>query len=143
MTDKTYKRDDLKRACLAALDAAAVEHPARHQGKLAARYVLHTRRGAVLDLMFDKGPKTPAHLWVIREAGEAMIDTGIRYRLSLATDTYATLDAEGRPRYGRHSALKSMRKLANAALICFTIEREAEIQRLLERLTVHAAGPSA
>ncbi|MCP5389846.1 MAG: hypothetical protein H6915_08775 [Novosphingobium sp.] len=131
MNSKAYDREDLKRACLAALDAVAVEHPAGHQGKLAARYVLHTPRGAAIEIMFEKGPKTPAHLWMSREAGEGMIDAGIRYRLSPATDTYATANAEGRPRYGRHSALKPMRQLANADLVCFTIERPGEIEVLL------------
>jgi hypothetical protein len=54
MTDKTYSRDDLKRACLAAMDTVALEHSAQHQGKLVARYVLHTWRGAALELMFEK-----------------------------------------------------------------------------------------
>ncbi len=72
MTVKAFNRDDLKRACLAALDAVALEHPAGHQGKLAARYVLHTRRSEAIELMFEKGPKTPAHLWMGREAGEAI-----------------------------------------------------------------------
>jgi hypothetical protein len=134
MNLKAHDRGDLKRACLAALEAVAVEHPTGHQGKLAARYVLHTPRGAAIEIMFEKGPKTPAHLWMSGEAGEGMIDAGIRYRLSPAADTYATVDAEGRPRYGRHSALKAMRQLANADLICFTIERPAEIDKLLESL---------
>ncbi len=43
MTAKVFDRDDLKRACLTALDAVALEHPAGHRGKLAARCVLHTR----------------------------------------------------------------------------------------------------
>ncbi|MCV2866898.1 hypothetical protein [Defluviimonas sp. WL0075] len=137
MTLKTYDRDDLKRACLAALDAVAVEHPAGHQGKLAARYVLHTPRGAAIEIMFEKGPKTLANLWMNREAGEGMINAGIRYRLSPAVDTYVTADDEGRPRYGRHSALKPMRQLANADLICFTIERPGEIKQLLEHLQAH------
>lgn len=131
MTSKTYDRDDLKRACLASLDAAALEHPARHQGKLAARYVLNTQRGEAIELMFEKGPKTPANLWMLREAGQSIIDARIRYRLSPATDTYTTVDAKGRPRYGRHSALKPMRQLANADLICFTIERPGEMDMLL------------
>lgn len=143
MTASAFDRDDLKRACLAALDAAAVEHPAGHQGKLAARYVLHTTRSETVELMFEKGPKTPANLWMIRKAGEPMIDDGIGYRLSPAADIYATTGAEGRLRYGRHSALKPMRQLANADLICFTIERVAEIRRLLDRLMVHGAGLSA
>lgn len=134
MTLKAHDRDDLKRACLAALDAAAFEHPAGHQGKLAARYILHSPSGATIELMFEKGPKTPANLWMSRQAGAALIDDNVRYRLSPATDTYATSDAEGRPRYGRHSALKPMRQLAHADLICFTVEREGQIEQLLDRL---------
>ena len=132
MTQKTMDRADLKRACLVALDAVAVEHPAGHQGKLAARYVLRNSAGEAIELMFEKGPQTPANLWMLRDAGKVMIDAGIRYRLSPATDTYAIADTAGRPRYGRHSALRPMRQLANADLICFTIERLGEMEMLLE-----------
>lgn len=134
MTDKIFDREALKRACLAALDEVAVEHGAGHQGKLAARYVLQDRRGAAIELMFEKGPKTPAHLWMPLEAGEPLIDEGIPYRLSPAAETYAAKDANDRPLYGRHSALKPMRQLANSDLIRFTIDRPGQIDRLLQRL---------
>ena len=49
-------RDTLRQACLARLDERAMEHPSGHQGKLAARYVLHTQRADAVELMFEKGP---------------------------------------------------------------------------------------
>lgn len=131
---KAMDRAHLKRACLAALDAVAVEHPAGHQGKLAARYVLQGARGEAVELMFEKGPKTPAQLSMTAAAGQIVTGDGIRFRASPATETFAAIDPGGRPRYGRHSALKPMRRLAHADLMCFTIEREGESDRLLDRL---------
>jgi len=49
-------RDELRQACLERLDERAMEHPSGHQGKLAARYVLHTQRADAVELMFEKGP---------------------------------------------------------------------------------------
>lgn len=57
-------REEFKLACLAILDGVASEHPAGHQGKLAARYLLRTGGGAAIELLFEKGPNTPPNLWL-------------------------------------------------------------------------------
>ena len=134
MTQEALDRDELKRLWLLAFDSVAVEHGAGHQGKLAARYVLHTPTGSAIELMFEKGPKSPANLWLAKETGRALLDQGLRYRFSPATDTYAKADANGRALYGRHSGLKPMRQLAHADLLCFTIERPTEVKWLLDKL---------
>jgi len=131
MTLGKPQREDLKRACLAALDAVCVEHPAGHQSKLAARYILHTSRGEAVALMFEKGPKAPAHLWMPLEAGQGLINEGVPYRLSPAAETYAAKDGSSRPLHGRHSALNPMRQLTNSNLIRFTVERAGEMDHLL------------
>jgi len=136
-------RETLKRACLAALDKVAIEHGVGHQGKLAARYVLRGQDGTAIELMFEKGPNRPANLWMTQRAGQALVDQGIRTRYSAAAATNATLDANGKPRYGRHSALKPMRQLAHADLLCFTIEREMELLRILDHLTGQGASQPA
>ena len=127
-------RIELKRACLAELDAVAVEHPAGHQGKLAARYVLLAPSRKNFEMMFEKAPGTKANLWVLLEAGSGLLDAGIPYRLSPAAGTYATKDSNGKPMYGRHSALRPMTQLANADLICFSVERPGQMSILLEHL---------
>lgn len=134
MTPKVTTRDDLKRQCLAALDAAAIEHPAGHQGKLAARYILRTQAGEGIEMMFEKGPARPANLWMNEKYAERLCDGSVPFRRSPAVGLYAASDSDSPVRYGRHSALKPMRDLANADLVCFTIEREGQLEALLRAL---------
>jgi hypothetical protein len=136
MTGDDVGRAALKRACLRHLEAGASEHPAGHQGKLAARYVLRSASGEGIELMFEKGPATPAHLWILRQFADSLSDAGIMSKHSPAALLYQQTDTAGRPKYGRHSALRPMRQLANADLTCFTIEHEAEIERILADLVL-------
>jgi hypothetical protein len=62
LSDAIMTRNTLKAACLSLLDTAAAEHPAGHQGKLAARYVLRSRSDERIGLMFEKSEKTKALL---------------------------------------------------------------------------------
>lgn len=58
-------RDELRQAILSKLDACAMEHPCRHQGKLAARYLMHTQKSGPVELMFEKGPTSaPTSGWL-------------------------------------------------------------------------------
>lgn len=127
-------RATLKLACLRQLDARAIEHPAGHQGKLAARYLLRSSGGEGIELMFEKGPNSSANLWVLRRFAEVIQDFGVAVRHSPAALLYQQKDAAGKPQYGRHSALKPMRQLVNADLVCFSIEHETEIERMLTDL---------
>ena len=135
MIEKDPSRRKLKLSCLGALDALAVEHESGHQGKLAARYTLRTEHGMAVELMFEKSPKTPANLWMTLQTGRDLLDEDISYRLSPASEVNHAFGADGRPKYGRHSALKTMHQLAHADLICFRIEREGQIEALLARLS--------
>lgn len=127
-------REALKLALLNLLDARAVEHPAGHQDKLAARYVLYRSDGDAIELMFEKHPTTPANLWVTERYGAALVTLGIEYRVSPATDLLAPGDDAGAMKYGRHSALKPMRQLAYADLIRFTLKTVSEFEALLDGL---------
>jgi hypothetical protein len=135
MSEADISRAALKSACLRQLESRATAHPAGHQGKLAARFVLRSASGEGIELMFEKGPRAPANLWILSAFAENVTDLGISSRHSSAAMLYQQKDAAGKLQYGRHSALKSMHQLANADLVCFTIEHETEIERMLTDLT--------
>jgi len=127
-------RAALKQACLEVLDTACVMHPAGHQMKLAARYVLITKDGDRIALMFDKGPNSPANLWMLAAHAARIEHLGLPRRDYPAAELYAGTDDRGRPVYGRHSALRQMRELANADLVRFEIDHATLLQPLLRDL---------
>jgi hypothetical protein len=129
-------RDELKAACVRHLDERAIEHPAGHQGKLAARYVLRGQGGDVIELMFEKRPGTRPNLWVPARRVTGLLDEGeLDYRLAPASILYATKGANGKPVYGRHSALKPMPELAESDLVCFHLASLTQLDRILGHLT--------
>ena len=127
-------RDEFKLACQTLLDEAASEHPAKHQGRLAARYLLRSASGESVELMFDKGPKSPPNLWICQRYAGGLMQAGMDFQSSPAASLYQTVDGAGRPRYGRHSALRPMRQLGNADLICFRLRTLGELEHILNRL---------
>lgn len=135
MNTMSMTREDLKAACLALLDQAAVEHPAGHQGKLAARYTLRSAGGERLGLMFEKSEKAKSHLWVDRRHVGDLFEAGIDYRIYPAASLYQEIEPGGKRPYGRHAALKPMRDLANADLVRFSIDRIDQLRMILTRLS--------
>lgn len=127
-------RANLKSQCLAILDEVAVAHGAGHQHSLAGRYVLNGTRLGSIEMMFEKGASTPANLWMPQKVEKWIADAGLTFRQSLAETTNVQRNATGGLIYGRHSALKTMRHLANADLICVTIEKIGDLRTLLARL---------
>jgi hypothetical protein len=138
MTTIATSRETFKAACLAILDEMTLEHPAGHQGKLAARYILRAANGERTGLMFEKSEKTKPYLWVDRRFARKLMDANIEFRISLASSLYLADESDGKTRYGRHAALKSMRDLANADLVRFTIGQPDQIRFILERLEAEA-----
>lgn len=134
MTTLILDRADMKAACLTMLETAAIEHPAGHQGKLAARYIIRTTSGERIGLMFEKGERTKPYVWIERRFARDLLDLDIEFRLSLASSLYQEAEPGGKRTYGRHAALKSMRDLANADLIRFTIERVSQMETILQKL---------
>lgn len=127
--------EELKRRCLACLEGRAMEHPSGHQGKLASRYVLRCGDGDVAELMFEKGPKTAANLWVAhRRVAELIGEAGLTFRHAPAAALLTMKGKNGTPIYGRHSALKPMRELRHADLICFRISTLGELDRILDHV---------
>ena len=134
MNDTPLTREDLKRACLNRLEAIAMEHPLGHQGKLAARYLLRQPDGTVVEIMFDKGPQSPANLWICERFVGSLLEGDIPFRRSQAQTLFATRSDDGRTIYGRHSALRPMRQLGTADLICFALRSPADLELILQVL---------
>ena len=130
----TLARDALKAAILQRLAGLAVEHPSGHQGKLAARFVLRSHSGEGIELMFEKGPATPANLWMHRKFAEQLPDTGIERKESPASALFAVKSETGKTIYGRHAGLLSMRQLADADLVCFKLKSTSDLEAILEAL---------
>lgn len=127
-------REDLKAACLAVLDLHAVEHPGGHQSAYASRYILRSANGTRVEVLFEKGSRGPANLWVCEAFVEALIDSDIKQRHSPAAGLNQTDPETGKTHYGRHSALRSMRQLGNADLVCFTLEHVSQLNRIVDVL---------
>ena len=128
-------RETLKLLCLNMLDECALQHPSGHQGKLAARYILRRGDGDVAELMFEKGPKTSANLWVTHRRVSGLVsEPGLHFQSSPASGLFASKNADDKPIYGRHSALRKMRELAHADLICFRITQTEDLERILNHL---------
>lgn len=134
MSGVSYTRAELKAACLALLDQQCVEHPAGHQSKLAARYILVSRSGERIPIMFEKAPNLAAQLWLRAEhalrLGKVLGET----RSYLANALYSEKDEKGRPIYGRHAALKAMRDMANANLVRLEIEQIEQLEQVIEAI---------
>ncbi|MBC2834069.1 hypothetical protein [Paragemmobacter straminiformis] len=124
-------RAEFKAACLALLDRLCIEHPAGHQSKLAARYILISRSGERIPIMFEKAPNVAAQLWLraehTRHLGKGLGET----RSYPAHALYTEKDEKGRPIYGRHAALKAMRDMANADLVKLEIEWIGQLERVI------------
>lgn len=133
MATGSTSRSDFKRACLALLDAVAVEHPAGHQGVYAARYILQTADGQPIALMFEKGERTPAHIWVATRHLAFQLSEGVTVREYPADALYQPAD-DGEKTYGRHAGLKAMRELANVDLVRVTVETVGQLQTVVQGL---------
>ena len=134
MNANFMNREMLIAACLTLLGKAAVEHPAGHQGKLAARYIIRSGNDDRIGLMFEKSGKTKPYLWIARSHAPDMLEADIEFRVYLASSLYQETEPGGKRPYGRHAALKSMRDLANADLVRFSIDRIGQMELVLEKL---------
>lgn len=127
-------RTHLKSAIAAMLEVLATEHPLGHQEAYARRYTLITHAGKRIELMFERGPKAPANIWVDAAVAGSLTAGGIKHRLAPASVLYAKPGKSGDPQYGRHSALEMMPALGRADLICMQPETLAEAGAILDHL---------
>ena len=130
----TMSRYMLKAAVVQRLADVAVEHPAGHQGKLAARFIFRTPDGERVELMFEKGPATPANLWVCERFVQNLDSTMISQRRSTAGALYRSKKADGKKIYDRHSGLRPMPQLSDADLVCFKLEGMEDLEKVLGAL---------
>lgn len=128
------QRAALKFAILQRLSEVATEHPAGHQGKLAARFVFRSHDGEGIELMFEKGRNSPPNLWMHQERAELLMTSGIDHRKSEAATLYAVTNEMGKKTYGRHAALLAMHQLANADLVRFKLTSLDELEMMIETL---------
>lgn len=127
-------RTHLKSAIAVMLDVLAAKHPLGHQEAYARRYILTTRSGKRIELLFEQSPKTPANIWLDASVAGSLPRSGTKHRLSPASALYAKRGKNGDPQYGRHSALETMPALGKADLICMEPETLAEAGVILDYL---------
>jgi hypothetical protein len=124
----------LKRAIVMRLDREGKEHSKGHQKSYANRYSMRSSDRALVELMFEKGDKSPANLWVRQDLVLELLDDGIPFTLSPAPKLYQTVGKTGEKQYGRHSALEDMMQLGKADLVCFALRNMADLDRVLSAL---------
>ena len=130
----TDDRDFLKAAVLAVLDATADEHAERHQASKAARYVLVSRHGVRVEIMFEKNPDSPANLWCLKTAAGSALIAAQRPTLSTASVLWTKRGKDGDLLYGRHSALERMGQLGGADLVCFKLTSMTYFGQIIDHL---------
>ena len=126
----------MKAACIALLIERATEHPAGHQSKYVARYVMVAASGARVAMMFEKGDRTPAHLWMELRFARALSTAEAALRVYPATALYLGDQQYREPAYGRHAGLKPMRELAHADLARMTVESVGQLAMVLDRVAM-------
>ena len=124
-TDRAF----LKKAILGLLASVAEERSPGHQEIKADRYVLISKDGIPVEIMFEKNDDAPPNLWCLeRAAGEALI-------AALAPKRSPKVELWKKPdQYGRHSALRVMPQLGEADLVCFNPGTLAQVGQIIDRL---------
>lgn len=129
----------IKSAAVALLDALGEEHALKHQDSKARRYTLTASGGTPLEVMFQRDPESPPNLWVLGSVAGALIGGAIPQKPSPVSKLRTEVGKDGRPVYGRHSALEKMPQLGEADLICFAPTNFAELGEILDQLLAASA----
>lgn len=124
----------LKREMTARLENAAVEHTAGHQPSYAGRYSLTTTRGARLEIMFEKEPSKPPHIWCVAAAFDHATVARFGGRLRSASERWAKPNKHGKLMFGLHAGLKVMPQLRDADLVRFTPKTIGEANEIIDGL---------
>ena len=136
----TNERQFLRASALGLLGAVAQEHPLSHQSSKAARFILTSRHGVDVEVMFEKDDRSPPNLWCLEKAAGAALIGKLGPRSSPARLLRTTLGSDGKPQYGRHSSLERMEQLGDADLVCFSPQSLAELGEIIDRLRSVAAA---
>lgn len=127
-------RNRLKAAAEGLLNALALPHALGHQASKANRYILPTRGGLDIELMLEKNEGVPLNIWVEKRHASTLLGGTIPFRESPASKLWTSMGKDGRPNYGRHSALENMPALGNADLLCLAPRNLEELGRLIDHL---------
>lgn len=130
----TEESQFLKEAAVGLLAAIAKEHPLGHQPSKAARFVLTSRHGVDVEVMFEKDDGSRPNLWCLEKAAGAALIGKLRPSLKPARLLRASLGSGGKAQYGRHSSLEHMNQLGDADLVCFSLRSVTELGEIIDRL---------
>jgi hypothetical protein len=124
----------LKKAVVNLFDARADEHELGHQDCMANRYVLRSRHGARVEIMFEKSAETSANFWCLRAAAGWALIADLAPRTFPSTALWTKRNQNGELLYGRHSALEKMPQLGKADLVRFELKHFNQAEKIIERL---------
>ncbi|WP_139323317.1 hypothetical protein [Roseomonas sp. TAS13] len=127
-------RQFLKDGAVGLLTAIAEEHPLGHQPSKAARFVLTSRHGVKVEIMFEKNMTSPPNLWCLEKAASPALIARLKPKRSSASKLRTSRGPDGKVQYGRHSSLERMGQLGEADLVCFAPDSFAEIGEIIDRL---------
>lgn len=127
-------REALKKLVINRLDNIAKVHPAGHQSAYSNRYVLTSSAGERIEIMFDKGDKSHANLWLLERFLPAAVLGNLSTTPSPGSDVYRKRNTAGELVYGRHSALRSMLQLERGDLVCVNLQTFGELHAILGHL---------
>ncbi|MDP3566415.1 hypothetical protein [Sediminibacterium sp.] len=129
----------MKRVTAAMFDAIAEEHPLKHQNVYARRYVFRCASGSDIEIMFEADPdKAPPNVWMLASAAAPLLGAPIERKKKPSSELRTKIGKDGKPTYGRHSALEKMPQLGNADLVYFIPETLEEVGRILDALLAAA-----
>jgi hypothetical protein len=132
-------RPTFKCVATAMLDAVAEKHPLKHQNVYARRYLLRGGAGRAVEIMFEADPdKAPPNIWMLASVAAPLMAGAIRHNFKPASELRTKLGKDGKPTYGRHSALEKMPDLGDADLVYFTPETLEELGRIIDTLLAAA-----
>lgn len=127
-------RAELKSAIIDRLNAVCQEHPMGHQGAYANRYIFKGENGTTTEILFEKSDRTPANLWVLETLLAPAANAGVTWTSSPASKLYQSPGANGKMKYGRHSALEKMDILGKADLGRVNLTSVEQLDRILDAL---------
>ena len=133
-------RKTLKLLATAMFDTIAEEHPLKHQDVYARRYLIRAGSGRDVEIMFEADPdKAPPNIWMLESVAAPLLGRPIKHKTKPAGELRTKLGKDGKPTYGRHSALEKMPQLGEADLVYFTPQSLEEVGRIMDALLA-AAG---
>jgi hypothetical protein len=127
-------RQLLKSGAVGLLTAIAEEHPLGHQPSKAARFIITSRHGVKVEIMFEKNMTVPPNLWCLEKAAGPALIARLKPKPSPVSKLRTSRGPDGKVQYGRHSPFERMDQLGEADLVCFAPGSFIEIGEIIDRL---------